>query len=217
MSVYTMLLAVTGAYTMTVLSGEIHKSNVDAGWWTDKDTGETLLGRDDRGRWRRNNGELMMLSVSELSEASEGAAGMLKDDKLPHRDMFEVELADTAIRLLDLGGARGVDFTAIFGQLDAFEEFAEINGCMTEDEALMVVVNCISEAMEGDRKGIGSKRAPTFSQFHAGLARALAAVFTIGQEFGHDVMGALEEKWAYNKTREDHKLENRQKPGGKAY
>lgn len=202
--------------SMTALSGLIHQSNVDAGWWTDKDTGETLLGRDDRGRFRRNNGELMMLVVSEAAEASEGVSRM--DDKLPHRRMFEVELADTAIRLLDLGGARGTDFDAVIGELVAFEEGPDIDGHNgNENDACMSIVCAVAEAMEGDRKGSTSKRAPSFSQFDVGITLALVAVFEVGSVFGYDVMSALHEKWEFNKTRPDHKLENRRAEGGKAY
>lgn len=46
-----------------------------------------------------------MLTVSELSEAMEGHRKGLMDDKLPHRKMFEVELADALIRIFDIAGA----------------------------------------------------------------------------------------------------------------
>lgn len=34
---------------------------------------------------------------------------------------------------------------------------------------------------------------------------------------GYDLAGAIAEKLAYNQQRADHRLENRAKPGGKAY
>jgi hypothetical protein len=49
------------------------------------------------------------LCHSELSEALEGHRKDLMDDKLPHRKMAEVELADTLIRIFDLAGAMGYD------------------------------------------------------------------------------------------------------------
>lgn len=79
---------------------EIHARNVRAGWWTDLATGE---------RKERNVGELLMLTVSELAEAMEGHRKNLPDDKLPHRPMFEVELADTLIRIFDMAGGLGYD------------------------------------------------------------------------------------------------------------
>lgn len=51
----------------------------------------------------------LMLIVSELAEAMEGHRKGLQDDKLPHRSMLEVELADALIRLLDLAGKLDLD------------------------------------------------------------------------------------------------------------
>lgn len=82
------------------LSQEIYENNVQAGWWTNLETGE---------RKDRNVGELLCLVHSEISEAMEGYRKNLPDDKLPHRSMFEVELADTIIRILDIAGAYNLD------------------------------------------------------------------------------------------------------------
>lgn len=71
-----------------------------AGWWKDPATGEKV---------ERNTGELLMLCVSELAEAMEGDRKGLKDDKLPDRDMLEVELADCLIRIFDMAGGLGLD------------------------------------------------------------------------------------------------------------
>jgi len=57
----------------------------------------------------REVGTLLALCHSELSEALEGARKDLYDDHLPTRKMFEVELADTIIRILDLAGREGLD------------------------------------------------------------------------------------------------------------
>ena len=62
-------------------------------WWHDPATGEPI---------KRNVGELLMLAVSELAEAMEGDRKSSMDDKLPHRKMFDVEIADCMIRLLDI-------------------------------------------------------------------------------------------------------------------
>ena len=53
--------------------------------------------------------EKLCLIHSEVSEAMEGARKNLMDDKIKHRKMIEVELADAVIRILDLCGALKLD------------------------------------------------------------------------------------------------------------
>lgn len=54
-------------------------------------------------------GTLLMLIVTELSEALEGDRKQLMDDHLPKRSMLEVELADAMIRIFDMAGGLGLD------------------------------------------------------------------------------------------------------------
>jgi NTP pyrophosphatase (non-canonical NTP hydrolase) len=68
----------------------------------------------------RNKGELLMLIVSEISEAMEGERKDQMDDKLPHRKMAEVELADALIRIFDYAGAFGYDLQGAFDEKLAF-------------------------------------------------------------------------------------------------
>ena len=98
---------------INVLSKEIHQDNVDAGWWTDLDTGE---------KKKRNMGELLCLVHSEVSEALEGYRKDLMDDKLTHRKMFEVELADVLIRLFDIAGSEGINLGTVMQEKIEFNK-----------------------------------------------------------------------------------------------
>jgi hypothetical protein len=201
----------------TPQSQAIHGDNVLAGWWSDITTGQSIVAT-------RNRGELMMLMVSELSEASDGYRLGLYDDKLPHRHMIEVELADAKIRILDAGGADNLDLTsAAFeviegGFTPVLPNTAQTAEPLLIDAELMVIVNQISRAMESHRKKLAPDAClPLRSGYEVGLATALLLIHEVGYSLGLDVDGAVAEKRAFNATRADHKIENRRAAGGKTY
>lgn len=82
--------------SLNALRDEVHSAQLK--WWTTP----------------RNRGELIMLMVTELAEAFEGERKQLMDDKLPHRRMAEVELADAIIRILDYAGGFGYDLDGAY-------------------------------------------------------------------------------------------------------
>lgn len=91
-----------------------HGASKAAGWWNDLETGAPLIERP------HVVGEKLMLIVSEVSEAMEGHRKGLADDKLPHRPMIEVELADAVIRIADLAGALGLDLGGAIAEKMAY-------------------------------------------------------------------------------------------------
>lgn len=96
------------------LAKRVHAAN--AKWWQNIYTGEPL---------KRNKGELLMLIVSEVSEAMEGERKNLMDDKLPHRKMAEVELVDAIIRIMDYAAAYGYDLDGAFEDKMAYNATRE--------------------------------------------------------------------------------------------
>jgi len=91
-----------------------HNAAAKAGWWTDIKTGEPTINRP------HCVGEKLMLIVSEVAEAMEGHRKNLNDDKLPHRKMVEVELADVIIRTFDLAGALNLDLGGAIAEKMAY-------------------------------------------------------------------------------------------------
>lgn len=97
-----------------------HTASVNAGWWGNDgaDLRPQLVERTRLGI--ALTAEKLCLIHSEVSEAMEGLRKDLQDDKLPHRKMMEVELADAAIRIFDLAGAMGFNLGAAIAEKMAF-------------------------------------------------------------------------------------------------
>ena len=173
------------------LRDDTHQSNVEAGWWSNIKTGESILET-------RNRPEMLCLIGSELIEAH--TDGMEPDGHLPQYPAFYVEIADAAIRILDLAGADQIDLT------EASDNIVVTGLPMNDLMTAMTYV--VGHALEGYRKS-------NTEAYHAAIANAYETLWKMADTYGFDLMEMIDAKVAYNKQRADHKVENRLKADGK--
>ena len=209
------------ANSIRSLSQFIHQFNILRGWWTDLSTMKPT---------ERNDGELIALIMSEVGEAMGGLAGNLNDDKLPAFPMYDVELADIAVRLLDTIGARCQEddvFEMAFHLASLPGTFIYPDNPLTKlgiegpefakNAALIPIFLSMCNALEGVRKNDHFTKLTQFKKYHASLMIALFSVFRAAHLEGVDFFNAFVAKVIYNVGREDHKLENRFKARGKKF
>lgn len=175
------------------LMNEIHSHNVSVGWWdnTDKWTTTTKL----------------MLTVSEVAEAMEGDRKNLMDDKVTTRKMLEVELADTMIRLLDLGGFMKLNIDPNLQKRSAkiyYYYLKNFSEKVPVPVLLFQIVTAIVKLAES-------------SGYEHELNHVIATINAVCEYLELDLKGAIVDKRYYNANREDHKRENRAKENGKTY
>lgn len=166
------------------LRDEVHQLNQK--WWHDINTGARL---------NRHPKELLMLTVSELSESLEGIRKNLLDDKLKHRFMEEVEMADAYIRLLDIAGGFNIDLLWIDN---------EDKCCDSKPNALFDITCGITMFYLSNGEQVS-------------ISGLLAMIRDYCEHFKWDLEAAVREKIEYNKVRLDHTHEARRQEGGKKF
>lgn len=84
-------------------------------------------------------------------------------------------------------------------------------------EMLCLIHSEISEALEGYRKNLKDDHLPQYSSIEVELADVLIRVFDLCGYLNLDIGNTFIDKYNYNQTRQDHKIENRLKDNGKAF
>lgn len=162
---------------LNVMAARIHR--LHRKWWLDINTGLPV---------KRNKEELIMLVVTELSEAVEGIRKNLMDDKLPHRRMEEVEMADAYIRLMDYAGGFNLELV----------RYNPYSIPANKVEGIFCIVTLLNiDALS--------------------VSAALSQIEAYCEAHKLDLFSALEEKLEYNSKREDHTHEHRRSKHGKKF
>jgi len=175
---------------------------INRNYWRDKchDAAKKWWHDAQGVRLERNRGELLMLVVTELAEAVEGMRKGLMDDKLPHRKMEEVEVADAYIRIMDLAGGFDIDFK----DPDMFRN-NPFPWKGNKSEYLLEICGSLAPAVDEGYDG------------SVALCDAVLDIETYCEINGLDLFGAIKEKLAFNATRADHTYEARAAAGGKKF
>lgn len=210
------------ARSAELLCEAFHGDAVAAGWHHNIATGEP--------KWR-NPGEMLMLAVSELAEAMEGHRKNLMDDKLPHRPMIEVELADYVIRVCDTictdaFTAGGVGRIAAPGEVPPYFGLRGAHTPPNVGDYLLYITTvttaagALADYSEGVRALTPEGHNQRTKNSHAAralLTGGMMMAFHLAASLSLDLPAALVEKRHINKTRTDHSVKARLAEGGKAY
>lgn len=176
-------------------------------WWHD----------EAGNRLDRNRGELLCLIHSEISEATEGELTGKLDDHLPLRLMAEVEMADAAIRIHDYAEGFGYDLQSACEQLQMAGWYWLSLSHSEWAIGITKIHMFVSQAMEGERKSANDNDFPMRLSAEVSLAKALLLIAGYCEIYGYDLVGAIEEKLAYNQQRQDHTYEARAQANGKKW
>ena len=84
-------------------------------------------------------------------------------------------------------------------------------------ELLCLIHSEISEAMEGARKGLMDTHLKHKSMMEVELADAIIRIFDLAESKNFNLGQTIYEKLEYNRSRDDHKIKNRLKEGGKKF
>lgn len=180
------------------LINRIYNQNVEMGWWEKPRPLHVLL----------------LLINSEIYEAFEGLRKNLNDDHLPQYKQFDVEIADTIIRLLDFMGHYKLTYNPEVCQECLKNGMIEFEKENKEDQMLYMLLafnRSICELYD-DFQGA------TIEEQSNMLSLTVDIIVQITQNYGvTNLFEIIDEKIVYNRNRADHQKENREKENGKKF
>jgi len=190
-------------FNINEIALSIFQANQKAGWWDDMN---------------RSPFDTLQLVSTEVAEATEGERKNLMDDKLPHRPMGEVEIADVFIRAADIAGRYGIQYRR-----------TDVIWCYGTDSfaAMHLAINQkVIQFANISVDGVGRIGQTPIEQAHHWLNNhpecfnhVYSSIIDMCYEFcelkGYDLEGAITEKLAFNAVRLDHTREHRATENGK--
>lgn len=175
---------------INALSKEVFTWAKSVGWWDDMD---------------RCPFQTLQLFSTEVAEATEGERKNLMDDKVPHRPMGEVELADVVIRAVDMAGRYGWEYVSDDISFDYGTKTIGAMHLMLNKLIIRLADHALISGCESDIF-INEK-----------YSKLVSACFAIAEIKGYDLDGAIVDKLEFNRHRADHKRENRKLENGKVF
>ena len=184
---------------------EIHE--ISKQWWTDLETCKPL---------KRCVYDIFNLIDSELSEAFEGYRKDLMDDHLPQYKMFDVEIADCLIRVLDLASGDNLDLREAYERGSTFT--LKTTCSQNKSEQIRRLHRYVASTFDDyeDQKTVGGEPPlPFLSGKAVEMLYLVKVILLTCFTYGIPINQICRDKMEYNKTRADHQIENRKKAGGK--
>lgn len=195
---------------LSTYAARIFAWNTEVGWWDEGDNRDLYT--------------CIQLISTEVSEATEGFRKDLMDNHLPQYKMEAVELADALIRTLDLAGYWAQHYEGFeLTNLKAFNSYCWPQ-CSTGKQHLGLtkeVVNLANtlDTMLGFDSRLEHSTTPNIKDLTYNLSWSTTGLINSIMQVAENSNYPLEEimlaKMEYNRTRLDHKRENRNKQNGK--
>ena len=166
-----------------------------------------------------------------MSQPYLDARGAFLDERLrrQHQELNMTNDDKQALASIDVSPQEAFDITMGVSRLVRASHGASVKAGWYTDRAtgqplsrnraemIALMHSELSEALEGERKGLQDDHLPHRPSAEVELADCVIRICDYAGAWGYDLAGAILEKLAYNAQRRDHTLEARREAGGKAF